>query len=140
MFELSLQMPEGVEADEIELDDIKITLVPVSADKAAADDRYSAKMCTQPVELITAAISEMLPDPKRKRRRRVKKRLPVARRILPAMPRARARAPRRAVAARLAGNGGDTGDDGGGESSGDGGGAEPPGPRSRAVHVLGRQS
>jgi len=132
MFEPLLKPAEGIEADEVKLDDVEIALVPVSADKAAADDRYSNEMCAQPIELILADMSEIF-DPKRKRRR-VKKRSPVARRVLPAMP--RLRAPRRVGAGRAAPRrGGGTGRE---DSGDDGGGGEPPGPPSGGVHGLAR--
>jgi hypothetical protein len=114
MLELLLKLAESIE---VKLDDVEIVLVPVSADKAAADDRYSNEMCPQPAELILAAMSEIF-DPKRKRRR-VKKRPPVARRVLPAMP--RQRAPRRATAGR---DGGAGRDDGGGSDDDGGGGSQ----------------
>jgi hypothetical protein len=114
---------EDIAADEVELGNIKIVLVPVSADKAADDAPYSAKMCAQDVDLIR----DLDLNPKRERRR-VKKRPPVPRFVLPTMarPRERRSAPRRADGARA-----DSGDDGGG---GDG----PPAP-SRSSSLAGRE-
>jgi hypothetical protein len=130
MFELWLKTPEGIEADEIELDDIKLMVVEIKTKAKAAkadDDPYTNKMLPQPVELILDAISEMLP-PKKKCKRCRMKRPPIARRILPATPRPREHrsAPRREGGARAD----SSGDDGGGGSS-DGDGPPPPS-RSRA--------
>jgi hypothetical protein len=126
MFELWLKTPEGIEADEIELDDIKLMVVEIKTKAKAAkadDDPYTNKMLPQPVELILDAISEMLP-PKKKCKRCRMNRPPIARRILPAMPRPREHrsAPRR--------GGGGTGRE---ESGDDGGGGELP-PRQKSEY------
>jgi len=88
-----------------------LVLAPVPADKAQ-DDCYSAKMCSQPVELILEGITEMLPDPKRKRRavQRFKRMVFVT--VM--MPHSREH---RAAPRRGGGTGReDSGDDGGGPS------------------------
>jgi len=110
MFELLLQATEG----EVDPGSIyqtgKITFVPVPADKAD-DDCYSAKMCPQPVELILEGITELLPDPKRKRRSAVQfKRMAFVIAIMP-RPREHRAAPRREGGARA---GSSASDDGGG--------------------------
>jgi uncharacterized membrane protein YgcG len=111
MFELLLKATEGIEANEVELDDIEVTVVPVAADEVANDDRYSAEMRPQPVDLILDATRE---------RGRVKKRPFVPRRVLPAMPRPRER--------RSVSRGRDDGGSGSGDDDGGGGSSDPPPP------------
>jgi hypothetical protein len=106
-----------------------VEFVEVLAEVAANDPAYSAKMCPQPVELILEAMSEMLPDPKRKRRRAVQ---PFKRAVfIPVMmprPREHRSAPRREGGARAGSSA--SGDDGCGGSS------DPPprcGPRAAVI-------
>ena len=108
---------------EVLADGLVLTLTP--ADKAD-DDRHSNEMCAQPVDRVD--MSEIF-DPKWKRRR-VKKRPPVAHRVLPAMPRPREH---RAAPRRGGGTGReDSGDDGGGGGSGDGPPPPPPPPHLKS--------
>jgi len=91
-----------------------VEFVEVPAEVAANDPAYSAKMCPQPVELMLEGITDLLPDPKRKRRHAMRPNRMAFVVVMMPRPREHRAAPRREGGASAK-----SGDDGGGGGSGD---------------------